>query len=58
MAKSSGHQKRHVVSQAQWRWMYATHQEFAHRWGEAAVAKRGPKASYRGLPTRRSLKKR
>lgn len=34
-------------SKAQWRWAFATHQEFAHRWGEAT------KGRFKALPRRK-----
>ena len=37
-------------SQAQWRWMYATRQPFAHKWSEQIVAERGPKTGFHSLP--------
>lgn len=37
-------------SKAQWAWMFATHQPFAHKWAEQIVAERGPKTGYHSLP--------
>jgi hypothetical protein len=45
-------------SQAQWRWAYATHQEFAHRWADEIVATRGKKTGYHSLPGRKAIRKR
>lgn len=44
-------------SKAQWRWMYATHKPFAHKWAEQVVAERGPKTGYRSLPVRKGVHK-
>lgn len=45
-------------SKAQWRFLFATHKPFAHRWAEAIEASRGVKTGYRSLPARKGLRKR
>ena len=41
-------------SKAQWRWAFATHRSFAHRWAHANEATGGgPKVAYRALPRRK-----
>ena len=41
--KASGKATHGAVSKAQWRWMFSTHQTFAHRWAEHVEATRGKK---------------
>jgi hypothetical protein len=45
-------------SKAQFRWMYATHQRFAHKWGERLERRGGVKTGYRALPVRKGVRKR
>lgn len=40
-------------SKAQWRWAFATHQPFAHRWAEQIERSRGEKTGYRSLPRKK-----
>lgn len=47
-----------VRSQAQWRWMFATKQRFAHRWARARKRTAGKVTGYRTLPPRRGARKR
>lgn len=56
----SGHHKSPgpAHSKAQWRWMYATHQPFAHKWADQVVAERGKKTGFRALPNRKTIRKR
>jgi hypothetical protein len=54
MARRTGR----VRSQAQWRWMYATHQRFAHRWSSARKVSRGKTVGYRTLPVRKGIRRR
>lgn len=45
-------------SQAQWRFLYATHKTFAHRWADRVVHSRGKKVGYHSLPIRKGARKR
>lgn len=45
-------------SQAQWRFLYATHKTFAHRWAERIVHSRGKKVGFHSLPVRKGARKR
>jgi hypothetical protein len=47
-----------VRSQAQWRWMWATHQSFARRWSHARKRAAGRTKGYRTLPARKSVRRR
>lgn len=47
-----------VRSQAQYRWMFATKQPFAHRWARARKRAAGKTTGYRTLPARRGVRKR
>lgn len=47
-----------VRSQAQWRWMYATKQPFAHRWARARKRTYGKNTDYRTLPARKGVRRR
>lgn len=44
-------------SKAQWRFLYASHKPFAHKWAEEIVATRGPKTGYRSLPDKKTASK-
>lgn len=70
MARPSGHRlskstgvhppgfsKGPAHSKVQWRWMYATHQKFAHKWSEYIEATRGVKTGYHSLPERKGVRK-
>lgn len=57
MARRRGHPGKHGFrSKKQWRWAFATHQPFAHKWAHKTPG--GPKVRYRRLPTRVRRKKR
>jgi hypothetical protein len=45
-------------SQAQWRFLFASHKPFARKWANEVVAERGKKTGYRSLPNRKAMKKR
>jgi hypothetical protein len=47
-----------VRSQAQWRWMHATKQRFAHKWSRARKRSYGKTTGYRSLPARRGARRR
>jgi hypothetical protein len=47
-----------VRSQAQWRWMFATRQRFAHRWARSRKRQVGKTTDYRILPPRRGAGRR
>lgn len=59
-SKSSGHHKSPgpAHSKAQWRFLFATHKPFAHKWAEQVVAERGKKTGFRALPERKGARKR
>lgn len=42
-------------SKAQWRFLYATHKPFAHKWAEQNVAEGGKKTAYHALPEKKTL---
>lgn len=51
MAKPRSHRRKGPFrSRAQWRWAFATHKRFAHRWAREIVATRGPRVGYHSLP--------
>lgn len=45
-------------SKAQWRFLYATHKPFAHKWTEYIEATRGKKTGFHSLPERTGIRKR
>lgn len=47
-----------VRSRAQWRWMFATKQTFAHKWARKRKRTYGKKTDYRTLPPRRGVRRR
>lgn len=47
-----------VRSRAQYRWMYATKQAFAHRWAHARKRSYGKTTGYRTLPARKGARRR
>lgn len=58
--KESGHHASPgpAHSKAQWRFLFATHKPFAHKWAEEVVAERGKKTGFRSLPERKGARKR
>jgi hypothetical protein len=58
MPAAHSHSGSGMRSQAQWRFLYATHKTFAHRWAEQVVASRGKKTGYHSLPTRKGARRR
>lgn len=49
---------RRMASKAQWRFLFARHAKFAHKWAERVEKAGGPKIGYRALPTRTGTRKR
>jgi hypothetical protein len=45
-------------SKAQWRFLFATHKKFAHKWAEKIERTRGVKTGYRSLPDRKGARTR
>jgi hypothetical protein len=49
---------RKMSSKAQWRFLFATHKKFAHKWAERVERSGGVKTGYRALPARKGARKR
>jgi hypothetical protein len=49
---------RRVTSKAQWKFLFATHKKFAHKWAERVERSGGVKTGYRALPARKGIRKR
>jgi hypothetical protein len=49
---------RRVTSKAQWKFLFATHKKFAHKWAERVERSDGVKTGYRALPARKGIRKR
>jgi hypothetical protein len=49
---------RRATSKAQWRFLFARHMKFAHKWAERVERDRGVKTGYRSLPARKGARKR
>jgi hypothetical protein len=49
---------RRMTSKAQWRFLYARHKKFAHKWAERVERSGGVKTGYRALPARTGTRKR
>ncbi|MFR9794242.1 hypothetical protein ACL07V_37405 [Streptomyces sp. MB22_4] len=47
-----------VRSRAQWRWMFASKQRFAHKWASARKRTYGKKTDFQTLPPRKGIRRR